>query len=89
MEPHRRRTVGPAVWRADEIGGKEGLARALDERELSAFEALLAATRETPLLATGREQFADPSLDELGRACGHEVAQGRGAMVLTGLDPAR
>ena len=38
---HRERVVGPAVWRADEIGGKAGLTRALETREIAAFDAAL------------------------------------------------
>ncbi len=81
--------VSPAVWRADEIGGKAGLSRALQESELVALEAMLAATGVLRLLESGPKDFGDPLLEALGRDCRHEIAQGRGVVILTGLDPAR
>jgi len=49
----------------------------------------LSATADVPLLAIRREHFEDPRLSELGRECGAELVRGRGAVILTGLDPAR
>jgi hypothetical protein len=81
--------ISPAVWRADEIGGKAGLSCALTEREFAAFEAMLAATAAKPVLEIGGKDFVDPYLAELGRHCRQELARGRGAVILTGLDPDR
>jgi hypothetical protein len=78
--------LSPAAWRADRIGGKAGLSHALGERELAAFEAMLGATEGIAVLDIEAEDFDDPHLAELGRLCRHELARGRGAVILTGLD---
>lgn len=78
--------ISPAVWRADRIGGKDGLSCALGEREFAGFEAMLAATDGKPVLEIEAEDFSDPHLAELGRHCRQELARGRGAVILTGLD---
>jgi len=89
MGQELRAVSDPSVWRADEIGGKQGLSRRLDESELDAFARMLDATASRPLLELGPGDFGHPALDRLAQACRHELAHGRCALVLTGLDPAR
>ena len=84
-----KRVTSPAAWRADEIGGKAGLARALTESELAAFEAMLRSVDGKPVLAITPTDFSDPGLADLARHCRQELSAGRGAVILTGLDPAR
>ena len=84
-----KRINSPAAWRADEIGGKAGLTRALSEGEFVALEAMLKATAGKPVLAIEPSDFGDPYLAELARQCRHELSRGRGAVIMTGLDPAR
>jgi hypothetical protein len=85
----RERIDHPAAWTALEIGGKAGLARPLDERHLQAFEAYLAAMHGRPTTAIAREDFTDPAIEALAREARDALANGRGAVVFTGLDPAR
>ena len=84
-----KRVTSPAAWRADEIGGKTGLSRALTETELAAFEAMLKSVDGKPVLAIAPSDFSDPHLSDLARHCRHELSVGRGAVILTGLDPDR
>jgi hypothetical protein len=76
----------PSVWRADEIGGKAGLSRTLGRDTLAVLAEMVAATADQPLFDLKPGDFRHPALDELGRACRHELAHGRAAVVLTGLD---
>jgi hypothetical protein len=81
--------ISPAAWRADEIGGKAGLSRALTEAEFAAFEAMLKSVDGKPVLSIVPSDFSDPGLADLARHCRRELSAGRGAVILTGLDPAR
>jgi len=76
----------PSVWRADEIGGKAGLSRPLEAPVLTALAELLQATADRPLFELRPEHFGHPALDQLAQACRRELAHGRCAVVLTGLD---
>jgi hypothetical protein len=86
---HRRHIDHPGAWTAAGLGGKAGLVRPLDAAHLDAFEAFLAATRGQPALEVRRETFHDAGLDDLGRWARREVRDGRGAVILSGLDPQR
>jgi hypothetical protein len=76
----------PSVWRADEIGGKAGLARPLGAEVIAALAEMREATAALPLFDLAPEHFRHSALEALGQACRHELAHGRGAVVLTGLD---
>jgi hypothetical protein len=81
--------VSPAAWRGDQIGGKSGLARPLEESELVALDEFLLATKAKPTLEIRDEDFSDSRINELARVCRHELVRGRAALILTGLDPSR
>jgi hypothetical protein len=86
MNQQLQKAIDPAAWRADEIGGKAGLSRQLTIEELDAFEAFLNATRDVPELEVKKASYSDPHLEALGSAMKDAVMNGRGAVILTGLD---
>jgi hypothetical protein len=79
----------PSVWRADEIDGKQGLVRPLGGAVLDEIAELLESTADRPLLELWPEHFRGPALENLAHACRRELAEGRGALILTGLDGER
>jgi hypothetical protein len=81
-----RQNHDASVWRADEIGGKDGLIRVLDRDRLAALADLVSTTAGQPVFDLKPADFRHPALEELGWACRYELAHGRGAVVLTGLD---
>lgn len=85
----RQPATGKNVWQRADIGGKSGLSRRLEDTELAALDELVATTRDMPTLAIRREHYESPLLDRLARACSDDLVHGRGAVVLTGLDPQR
>ena len=85
----RKPAVGNNAWIAADIGGKAGLSRQLRTAELAAFDTLVAASRGMAATDIRRDHFAFPPLDRLADDCSQELVQGRGAIILTGLDPER
>jgi hypothetical protein len=86
-EPTLQAVRDPSVWRADEIGGKAGLLLRLDAGVIAGLRELLETTADRPVLELRPEHFRHPAIEELARDCRRELAHGRGAVVLTGLDP--
>lgn len=78
----------PAAWRADAIGGRSGLERRLTSEEVSALVAAARATGGRPPEDVRREDFAAPPIAALAAGLRHALHHGRGAMLLSGLDPA-
>jgi hypothetical protein len=76
----------PSVWRADEIGGKAGLSRRIDAAVIAALGEMLRETADRPLFDLGPEHFRHAALEDFADACRHDLAHGRCAVVLTGLD---
>ena len=85
----RKPAVGNNVWMAADIGGKTGLSRQLRAEELAAFDALVVASRGRTTTDIRHDHFASPHLDRLAQDCSQELVHGRGAIILTGLDPER
>jgi len=85
----RKPVVGNNVWCGADLGGKAGLTRRLDEQELAAFDTLVEVTRDVPTIAIRRDHFISALLDNLAHACNEDLVDGRGAVILTGLDPER
>jgi alpha-ketoglutarate-dependent taurine dioxygenase len=78
----------PAAWRADALGSEQGLVVSLSAREQGAFEEALAAVREKslPLTEMSRDDFPLPGCEGLIRGLIHEIRDGRGALILRGLE---
>jgi hypothetical protein len=85
-EIYRRRIAFPAAWTSAEIGGKEGLVRALEPAHLEALGALLARTRGISPIKVTRQDFDHPLINRLMGDVRHEIMQGKGAIILGGLD---
>jgi hypothetical protein len=85
----RKPAAGNNVWFASDIGGKAGLSRPLREEELAACDSLVAATRGLETTDIRRDDFASSQLDRLAQDCSEALMHGRGAVVLTDLDPGR
>jgi Taurine catabolism dioxygenase TauD, TfdA family len=89
VQAERRPYLHPAAWRGEEIGGKAGLSRQLTEQELDALEEVVKASRGLPALSVRPKDFPAPALDALAEAVRDELMNGRGGVILTGLDPDR
>ena len=77
----------PAAWTAADLGSKDAFAVDLADRHIAAFEAAVARLRERGLTAfddIGRNDFPLDSIAEDVGAWRHEVADGRGLLVLRG-----
>ena len=77
----------PAAWTAADLGGKDDFTFDLTDGHIAAFEAAVAGLRERGLAAfedIGRHDFPLDSIAEDVRAWRHEVADGRGLLLLRG-----
>ena len=81
-------TGDPANWTVSDLGSKQPLIRNLNEEELAAFDAVLAAARQPGQLDEG-PPVALPALDQLARDVREALSHGRGVIVLSGLDVGR
>ena len=78
----------PSAWTSAEIGGKEGLMHRMRPEHVAALWSLVEATRHLAPDAVTREQFDHPLINDLMKAARHEIMNGKGAIVLAGLDMA-
>ena len=77
----------PSAWTAADLGGKDAFAFNLVDRHIAAFDTALAGLRERGLTAfedIGRHDFPLESIADDVRAWQHEVAHGRGLLLLRG-----
>lgn len=78
----------PAAWTSEAVGGKAGLQRTLDQAELAAIDAFLAAMGDCEPTSITRDDVTDPVLHRLADNIREQIMHGRGAMVLSGFDMA-
>jgi Taurine catabolism dioxygenase TauD, TfdA family len=83
---HDQQIAHPAAWLGPDISGKEGLSRHLTDEEIVAIWDLVACTSSQPTEMITREAFANPVVDRLMECVRYDLMNGRGAVVLTGLD---
>ena len=76
----------PSAWKASDIGGLEGLIHRLGQEHLDAFEDLLQATKGVPTFEIARDSFRNKAIDDLMAATRENIFNGRGGVVLSGLD---
>jgi hypothetical protein len=76
----------PSAWKSSDIGGKQGLMHKLGPEHIEALQELLARTRRQPPEAVTREDFAHPSIADLMTSVREAIMNGRGAVVLAGVD---
>ena len=77
----------PTAWTAADLGGKDAFAFDLADRHIAAFEAAAAGLRErgrTAFEDIGRHDFPLDAIDDDVQAWRHEVADGRGLLLLRG-----
>ena len=79
----------PAAWESAKVGGRDGLVRRLTSAEVDAIDALAASLDRKAVHEIRRSDFADPVVNALMAEVRQQVMQGRGASLLSGLDPDR
>ena len=76
----------PGAWTPASVGGKAGLTRALDPDHLRAIDELLARTRHLAPLEPVRQDWDHPVFNALLGELRDTIMNGRGAVVVSGLD---
>jgi hypothetical protein len=76
-----------AAWESATIGGRDGLTRRLTAGEVEALGELAASVRHLPAHRITRRDFSHPVIDALMAEVRHSIMRGRGAVILTGIDP--
>ncbi len=90
MNPiYDRRIDHPAAWTSAEIGGKEGLTHRMGPEHVQALAELVERTRHLAPDAVTRADFDHPLINDLMKGVRFELMNGRGAIVLQGLDMSR
>jgi alpha-ketoglutarate-dependent taurine dioxygenase len=79
----------PAAWESAKVGGRAGFVRRLTSAEVDAIDTLGASLSHKAVHAISRSDFADPVVDALMAEVRQQVMQGRGAILLSGIDPDR
>ena len=79
----------PAAWDSATLGGREALTRRMTTAEVAAVDALAASLEHKRVDEITRADFSDPSVDALMSEARRQVMQGRGAIILSGLDARR
>ena len=85
-ETHAARIDHPAAWTSQEIGGKEGLTHRMGPEHVEALAELAARTRHLAPDAVTRDDFDHPAINALMKGVFQSVMNGRGAIILSGLD---
>lgn len=86
---HNQRIDHPSAWTSAQIGGREGLTHRLGAEQLEAFDAALQQVRDKAPYDVRRSDFATPEIEDLMRAVRYEIMEGKGAIILSGIDFAR
>src|ERR1043166_2214439 len=79
----------PAAWTNQRLGGKAGITYHLNQRQLTAFEELLALTRHLGPQEVTRHDFDHAVVNPLFAELRNEIMDGRGAIVIAGIEPGR
>jgi hypothetical protein len=86
---YRDEIKGPSAWTPQSVGGKEGLVRTLSDKNLTAIDDLLHATRGLQRDDITREDFDHPALTPLLSDIRNEIMHGKGVAIVRGIDLAR
>ncbi len=87
MNPiHDRRIEHPAAWTSAEIGGREGLTHRMAPEHVAAIWSLVEQSRGMRPDAITRQDFDHPLINDLMKGVRFEIMNGRGAVILSGLD---
>ncbi|MBT2185805.1 TauD/TfdA family dioxygenase [Sphingobium nicotianae] len=79
----------PAAWSATNGGGAEGITRRLGIVQLDAIDAAVRATEGRETTTITRADFGAPEITALMDAARYDIIQGRGAVLLSGIDISR
>jgi hypothetical protein len=79
----------PSAWTSKALGGRHAVTRRLGAEELAAFDDLIDRTRELSPQMISRRDVDYPALAGLLKDLHREIMQGRGLVVVSGLDPSR
>ena len=86
MTPVYRQTIDhPAAWKSGDIAGKEAFTRPLSAAELAGFRQLLRNTTRLAPHCVTRADFDHPAINALGVELKHEIMEGRGLVLLSGI----
>jgi len=85
----REQITHPSAWTSADLGGKSAITRNLSTDEIRAFDEVLARTRHLAPQAVSRSDFDHPTVCGLVAELRHVVMEGRGLILVSGLDPAR
>jgi len=86
---HQGHIDHPGAWTSASIGGREGLTRRLGREHFEAFDELLAGFADVEPTAISRGDFSHPLIDDLMTAVRSDIMDGRGAVIMSGLDLTR
>jgi len=89
MVGSRAKVVDPAVWTSAGIGGKAGLTRTLSDEELAAVDRFLASVAGRAPDSITADELDDPLLAALAGEVRHQIMNGLGAILVSGLDIGR
>ena len=81
-----RRIDHPAAWTSAEVGGKEAFMHRMGPEHVEALGELLERTRHLAPDAVTRADFDHPAINELMQGLRFDLQNGKGALVLSGLD---
>ncbi len=79
----------PAAWESAKIGGREGLVRRLTDTEIEVIDELAGTLHDKAVHRITRSDFSHPVVDALMAESHAQVMHGRGAIILSGIDPKR
>ena len=83
---HDRQITHPSAWKSSQIGGKEGLMHRFGPEHAAALMELVDRTRHLEPSEVTRAQFDHPLINDLMKGAREEIMNGRGAIILAGLD---
>jgi hypothetical protein len=79
----------PSAWTSATLGGKASIIRPLKADEIKAFDEILNRTRAITPHAVTRQDVNHPVIAGLATELKQVIMEGRGLVLLSGLDPAR
>lgn len=84
-----RRIEHPSAWTNAQVGGREGLTHRLGPEHFDAFDRALREVQDKAPYDVRQTDFATPEIEQLMRAVRYEIMEGKGAVILSGLDLTR
>lgn len=76
-----------AAWNVDSLNKAGGIHYSLSPNEMEALRSLISRTADTSTQSTTRDHYQHPALDGCMQHLKRELLTGRGAVVVSGIDP--